>query len=152
MNSVHLVGNLTRDPEFRALQNGGNVCRFTVTCQRKYRDANGQYQADFISCVAWRQTAEFVHKYFLKGQRIGVNGTIQTRTYDAQDGTKRYVTEVVAEDVEFVTPKGDAARGAAPTPHPEGGDGSDGQDYEAQHYPPPPTQEQMYDEEDELPF
>lgn len=105
MNKAILVGNLTKDPEVRTTPNGVSVTSFTVAVQRRYKDADGNYQADFINCVAWRSTAEFVAKYFTKGSRIGVVGTIQTRTYDDQNGNKRYVTEVVADEVEFAESK-----------------------------------------------
>lgn len=105
MNKAILVGNLTKDPEMRTTPNGVSVTSFTVAVQRRYKDADGNYQADFINCVAWRSTAEFVAKYFTKGSRIGVVGTIQTRTYDDQNGNKRYVTEVVADEVEFAESK-----------------------------------------------
>jgi len=102
MNKVVLVGNLTRDPELRTVGSGVSVCTFTVACQRRFANAQGVREADFINCVAWRQQAEFVAKYFTKGRRIGVCGSIQTRSYDANDGTKRYVTEVVVDEAEFV--------------------------------------------------
>jgi single-strand DNA-binding protein len=105
MNKAILVGNLTRDPEHRTTSNGISVTSFTVAVQRRFKDADGNYQAEFINCVAWRSTAEFVAKYFTKGSRIGVVGTIQTRTYDDQNGNKRYVTEVVADEVEFAGSK-----------------------------------------------
>ena len=105
MNKAILVGNLTKDPEMRTTPNGVSVTSFTVAVQRRYKDADGNYQADFINCVAWRSTAEFVAKYFTKGSRIGVVGTVQTRTYDDQNGNKRYVTEVVADEVEFAGDK-----------------------------------------------
>lgn len=105
MNKAILVGNLTKDPEMRTTPNGVSVTSFTVAVQRRYKDADRNYQADFINCVAWRSTAEFVAKYFTKGSRIGVVGTIQTRTYDDQNGNKRYVTEVVADEVEFAGSK-----------------------------------------------
>ena len=105
MNKAILVGNLTRDPEQRTTSSGIAVTSFTVAVRRTYRDADGNYQADFINCVAWRSTAEFVAKYFTKGSRIGMAGTIQTRTYNDQNGNKRYVTEVVADEVEFAGSK-----------------------------------------------
>nr|WP_307757360.1 single-stranded DNA-binding protein [uncultured Christensenella sp.] len=105
MNKAILVGNLTRDPEQRTTSSGIAVTSFTVAVRRRYKDADGNYQADFINCVAWRSTAEFVAKYFTKGSRIGVAGTIQTRTYNDQNGNKRYVTEVVADEVEFAGSK-----------------------------------------------
>lgn len=105
MNKAILVGNLTKEPEQRTTSSGIAVTSFTVAVRRRYKDADGNYQADFINCVAWRSTAEFVAKYFTKGSRIGVAGTIQTRTYDDQNGNKRYVTEVVADEVEFAGDK-----------------------------------------------
>ena len=107
MNKAILVGNLTKDPELTTTQSGINVTRFTVACQRKYANENGERDCDFINCVAWRTSAEFIHKYFKKGNKIGIVGTIQTRSYDAEDGTKRYVTEVVVEESEFVQSKRD---------------------------------------------
>lgn len=112
MNIVALVGRLTRDPEMRQTQSGISVASFTVAVDRRYTNNDGQREADFIACVAWRQTAEFVAKYFTKGQRIGLTGSLQTRQYTAQDGSKRTVCEVVAENVEFVERKADAAQGA----------------------------------------
>lgn len=108
MNKVILVGNLTKDPELTTTTNGVEVCRFTIAIQRKFKNSAGEYDADFINCVAWRKTAEFVHQYFSKGKKIGVVGNIQTRSYEAQDGTRRYVTEVVVDEVEFVERKGDS--------------------------------------------
>lgn len=107
MNKVILVGNLTRDPEPKTISSGVSCATFTVACQRKYTNQQGVREADFINCVVWRQTADFVLKYFNKGSKIGLDGTIQTRTYDAQDGTKKYVTEVVVDNVEFVSSKSD---------------------------------------------
>ena len=78
MNQVQLVGNLTRDPEGGTTQNGIAYCRFSVACQRRFKNAQGQYDADFINCLAWRQTAEFVQRYFIKGNKIGLTGSIQT--------------------------------------------------------------------------
>ena len=105
MNKAILVGNLTKEPEQRTTSSGIAVASFTVAVNRRYKTQDGQQQTDFINCVAWRGTAEFVAKYFSKGSRIGVVGTIQTRTYDDQNGNKRYVTEVVADEVEFAGDK-----------------------------------------------
>lgn len=99
------MGRLTRDPELRTTPSGTSTCSFTIAVDRRYKSADGQTQADFIQVVAWRQTADFVSKYFSKGSRILVTGSIQTRTWDDKDGNKRYVTEVVAEDVEFCESK-----------------------------------------------
>lgn len=118
MNKVLLVGNLARDPETRTTNAGVTYTNFTVACQRRIANQQGIRAADFINCVAWRQTAEFVAKYFNKGSRIGVEGTLQARSYEAQDGSKRHVTEVIVDHVEFVgggeqqsTPKVDATTG-----------------------------------------
>ncbi|MCR4704304.1 MAG: single-stranded DNA-binding protein [Saccharofermentans sp.] len=109
MNKVELVGRLTKDPEIKLTSNQTQFCNFTVAVDRRFKDANGQRQADFINCVAWRQTAVFIQKYFHKGNRIGLVGSIQTRTYDDQNGQKRYVTEVVIDEAEFVDSTGSAA-------------------------------------------
>lgn len=101
MNKVVLVGRLARDPELRTTQSGTPVVSFTVACDRRFVKQGEERQADFISCVAWNKTAEFVNRYFTKGMRIALDGRIQTRTYDDKDGNRRYITEVVVEDVEF---------------------------------------------------
>jgi len=111
MNKAILIGNLTKDPELSTTTSGISVTKFTIAISRKFKNAEGEYETDFINCVCWRKTAEFVHQYFKKGQKMAVVGTIQTRTYDAQDGSKRYVTEVVAEEVEFVEKRGTGETG-----------------------------------------
>lgn len=114
MNKAILVGRLTRDPELKSTANGTNVCSFSVAVNRRYKNAEGNYDADFINCTAWRQTAEFVSKYFTKGRMIGVVGSIQTRNYEDKDGKKVYVTEVAADEVYFVESKGDNNNNTAP--------------------------------------
>ena len=110
MNKAILIGNLTRDPESRTTTSGTNVCSFTLAVNRRFVDKQtGQREADFINIVTWRQTAELCARYLTKGRKVAVVGTIQSRSYDAQDGTKRYVTEVVADEVEFIG----AAQGGA---------------------------------------
>ena len=111
MNKVILIGRLTADPELRQTQSGIASCRFTVACDRRFADKNtGERQADFINCVAWRQTAVFIQKYFHKGNRIGLVGSIQTRSYDdQQSGQKRFITEVVVDEAEFVESSGGAS-------------------------------------------
>lgn len=152
MNQVQLVGNITRDPEYRTLQSGVTCCQFTVACQRRFKNANGTYDADFINCVAWRQTADFVNRYFLKGNKIGLTGTIQTRSYDAQDGTKRYVTEVIVENVEFVAPRQDNGGGyGQPTPPPAPQQGQQ-QRNEQQRMDMASQGFQEVEDDDELPF
>lgn len=113
MNKVILVGRLAKDPELRTTSSGVSVCTFTLAVTRRYADGQGNRQADFIPIVVWRQQADACHKYLTKGKQAAVAGEIQTRSYDAQDGTKRYVTEIIAEQVEFLTPKS-AQSGAAP--------------------------------------
>lgn len=105
MNKVVLVGRLARDPELRTTQSGTAVVSFTVACDRRFTRQGEERQADFINCVAWNKTAEFISRYFTKGMRIALDGRIQTRSYDDQNGNKRYITEVVAEDVEFAQSK-----------------------------------------------
>ena len=114
MNKWIGTGNIARDIEFRTTQSGIEVCSFTIACNRRFVDKiSGKREADFISCVAFKQTAVFINQYFEKGMKIGIVGSLQTRSYDAQDGSKRYVTEVLVEEAEFVTPKADSA--ARPT-------------------------------------
>jgi single-strand DNA-binding protein len=105
MNKAILVGNLTRDPEQRTTQSGASVTSFTVAINRRFKSQDGSQQTDFINCVAWRSTAEFIAKYFVKGSRIGIVGSIQSRSYDDQNGNRKYVTEVVVDEAEFVTSK-----------------------------------------------
>lgn len=106
INKTILGGRLTADPELRQTNSGVSVCSFTVAVNRKY-SKDGQQEADFINCQAWRQTAEFVCKYFKKGSSICVAGAIQTRSWDDQNGQKRYATEIVADEVYFVDGKND---------------------------------------------
>ena len=110
MNKAILVGNLTRDPEMRTTPSGVSCATFTVACQRRFVNQQGVREADFINCVAWRSTADFVGRYMTKGTKVAVDGSIQTRSYDAQDGTKRYVTEVVVDNIEFAGSRGEASR------------------------------------------
>ena len=107
MNKVILMGRLTKDPEVKQTPSNIAVCSFTVACDRRFKTQNGERQTDFISCVAWRQQATLLGNYFHKGSRIAVVGTLQSRSYDDQNGQKRYVTEVVVDEVEFVDTKAD---------------------------------------------
>lgn len=104
MNNVQLVGRFTRDPEIRYANSGTSIARFTLAVDRVYKSEGGP-DADFISCIAFGKTAEFVERYFHKGQRIGLIGRIQTGNYTKEDGTKVYTTDIVAERVEFVENK-----------------------------------------------
>lgn len=102
MNKVILIGNLTKDPELSTTNSGINYCRFTLAVPKRFV-SNGDREAEFINIVVWRTQADNCHKYLKKGSKAGVVGSLQTRSYDAQDGTKRYVTEVVADEVEFLS-------------------------------------------------
>ena len=108
MNKVQLVGRLTRDPEIRYSQgeNATATARFSVAVNRRFKNAEGNYDADFINCVAFGKSAEFVEKYFKKGMAIGLTGRIQTGNYTNKDGQKVYTTDVVVEETEFVESKG----------------------------------------------
>ncbi len=111
MNRVVLLGRLARDPELRATASGIPVCSFTVACDRRFQRQGEERQADFISCVAWRQQAEFLAKYFAKGHRICLEGSIQTRSWTDDKGEKRYATEVMVDHIEFAQSKGEASMG-----------------------------------------
>ena len=102
MNKAILIGNLARDPETRNTPSGVSCTTFTVACNRRFVYQQGVREADFIPVVCWRQTAELCARYLSKGRKVAVEGSIQVRSYDAQDGTKRYVTEVIADNVEFL--------------------------------------------------
>ena len=141
MNKVILIGNLARDPETRTMPSGTVMCQFRLAVQRRFANQQGVREADFIPIVTWRQTAELCSRYLSKGRKVAVEGVIQVRSYDAQDGSKRYVTEVVADNVEFLSsPQGDRQQRA--------------------DNPPPPSEPSGYssdpdaftDVDDELPF
>lgn len=102
MNKCILVGNLTRDPELSQTGSGVSMCRFSIAVNRTYTNANGEREADFINIITWRGLAENCGKYLAKGRKVAVCGQIQTRSYDDKDGNRRYSTEVVADDVEFI--------------------------------------------------
>lgn len=123
MNRVELVGRLTRDVEVRKTQSNLSVATFTVACDRRVsRDQQnqGQQTADFISCVAWRQTADFLGSYARKGSMVAVEGRIQTRNYDDRDGKRVYVTEVVADHVQLLESRSQsqARQDTAPASYP----------------------------------
>ncbi len=105
MNKVFLTGRITKDPEIRYTPNGLANLMFTVAVDRTVKDAQGNRQADFISCVAWGQQADFMSRYVRKGNMLCVSGRIQTRNYQGQDGQTHYVTEVIAEQVENLSPR-----------------------------------------------
>ena len=102
MNNVSLLGRVVRDIELKYTGNGTAVANFTIAVDRRFKNADGEYDTDFINIVVWRQSAEFVSEYFKKGSPIAVEGSIQTRNYENNEGRKVYVTEVVADNVGFV--------------------------------------------------
>ena len=118
MNKVILIGNLAADPESRTTQSGVAQCTLRLAVQRRFANQQGVREADFFTVVCWRQTAEFCSRYLSKGRKIAVEGSLQTRSYDAQDGSKRYVTEVIADNVEFCDSRPDGARPRTDTPPP----------------------------------
>ena len=108
MNKAILCGRLTKDAELKRTSNGTTFCNFIIAVDRRFKDANGQRQADFIACVAWKGTAEFIAKWFKKGVKIAVVGSIQTRKYEDQNGQSHIVTEVIVDEAEFVENKGNS--------------------------------------------
>lgn len=115
MNKCILIGNLARDPELRTTQTGLSTCTMTLAVNRR-KNKDGVQEADFITVVAWRQLADLCAKYLTKGRKCAVVGSLQTRSYEAKDGSKRYVTEVLADNVEFLSPA--SQREDAPAPQP----------------------------------
>lgn len=111
MNHVIMTGRIAADVEVKTTGNGVSVCAFSLAVRRKFHDGNGEYITDFFRCVAWRNTAEFMRKYAYKGQKIAVKGNLQNRSYDANDGTKRYLTEIICDDVELLESKRDESGG-----------------------------------------
>ena len=101
LNHITAAGRLTKDPELRRTQNGVAVASFTIACDRDIKDASGNKQTDFIDCVAWRNTAEFVDKYFTRGRMVIVSGRLQMREWPDKNGNKRRNTEILAESVYF---------------------------------------------------
>lgn len=136
LNKVILIGHLTADPELKQTQSGVSVCSFSIGVSRKY-SKDGQQTSDFINIVAWRTTAEFIARYFRKGNAICICGSLQTRSYTDHTGVKRYVTEVMAEEVNFVERKSDAARS---------------EDFAPKFNVPPAPQFEEISGDDDLPF
>lgn len=106
MNKVILIGNLTRDPELSETPNGVAVCRFSIAVSRDYSSSDGTRETDFFNITVWRGRAEVCGKYLRKGNKVAVVGNLQNRSYEDKDGIKRNVTDIVASEVEFLTPKG----------------------------------------------
>lgn len=117
MNKVFLIGRLTRDPELRYTGNNTAVASFSIAVNRNFTNQSGEREADFINIVVWRKQAENVKNYLKQGSQVAIDGRIQTRSYDDSEGNKRYVTEVVADNVEFLGTK--ASNNASSTPSTE---------------------------------
>ena len=113
MNKVILIGRLTRDPELRYTGSNTPVATFSLAVNRPFTNQSGEREADFINCVVWRKLAETVKNYLSQGSQVAVEGRIQTRNYDDQNGQKRYVTEVIVENIDFVGSRRDNAQGQA---------------------------------------
>ena len=115
MNKVYLIGNLTRDPEMRSTSTGIPVCNFSIAVNRRFKNAQtGQQETDFFNIVAWRQLAELCGRYLAKGRKVAVTGAVSVSTYKASNGEARANLEVYADDVEFLTPKGEAQEQSKP--------------------------------------
>lgn len=121
MNKAMIIGNLTRDPELRTTASGLSVCQFTVAVGRSF--SKDKDEADFIPVVTWRGLADNCGRYLTKGSKVAVSGRIQTRSYDDNNGNRRYVTEIIADDVEFLTPKGQSGQRGDNVPPPPSDDG-----------------------------
>ena len=143
MNKVILIGNLVADPELRKTASDISVCTFRIAVQRRFANQQDVREADFFNIVAWRHTGELCARFLTKGRKCAVVGSLQNRSYDAQDGTKRYITEVVADEVEFI-----------------GGNPNSSSQYNPGDVPPPPEPSSSYTsntgftqvDDDELPF
>ncbi len=136
MNKAFLVGHLTKDPDLRYLSDNTAVANFTIAINRTYANQSGDREADFINVVVWRKQAENVKKYLAKGSLVGVDGRIQSRSYDDKDGKKVYVTEVVADNVQFLGPKGQR----------DGGNNLSPQDFSGYENQVPPVSTNISDE------
>lgn len=120
VNNVVLVGRITRDPEIRVSPSGTSVCNFTLAVNRNFKNQAGEYEADFVNCVAFNQTANLMEQYVTKGQLLSVQGRIQTRNYEDNTGRRVYVTEVVATNVSFLEGRRSGDASAASTDYPAG--------------------------------
>lgn len=106
MNKVMLIGNLAKDPELITTNNGVALCKFTLAVQRRFAGTDGEREADFLPIIVWRGQAENCYKYLKKGSKAAISGSVQTRSYEATDGSRRYMTEIIADEVEFLASKG----------------------------------------------
>ena len=114
MNKISLIGRLGRDPEVKQTTNGKAVATFTLAVDRRFKNASGQKEADWVNIVAWDKSAELIGQYVKKGDQIGVIGRLQIRNYDGTDGQKKYVTEVICEEFDFISNPGGKQESFAP--------------------------------------
>lgn len=133
MNKASFIGRLVRDPELKTTTSGKSVCKFSIAVKRNYKDANGEYQSDFIDCVAWGVIGETIAKYTHKGNMLGVSGRMESRKYEDRDGNNRSVLELIVEDKDLLSPKSDSST-------------SEGGGHKHQEEPPVPV------DDDDLPF
>lgn len=141
MNKVFLIGNLTRDPEVTTTASGVNVCRFAIAVNRGYASADGERQTDFFNVTAWRDLGDRVAQYQKKGNKVAVTGSIQIRNYEDNQGVKRTAVDIIAQDVEFLTPKGTS--------------GEDGGEYRASASAPAAKKKpvlQAFEDDSDIPF
>ncbi|MBR1558677.1 MAG: single-stranded DNA-binding protein [Clostridia bacterium] len=144
MNKVIMIGNMANDPEARTTQSGISQSTFRIAVQRRFANPQGVRETDFFTVIAWRQTADFCNRYLSKGRKVAVEGSIQNRSYDAQDGSKRYVTEIIADSVEALGSRSEEGQSRprmdnGPTPPPA--------------QPAPPSMNDFTEvDDDELPF
>lgn len=136
MNKVFLIGNLTRDPELSETANGTPVCRFSIAVNRNFSSSDGTRETDFFNITSWKNQAETVAKYTKKGNKVAVVGSIQIRSYDDKDGIKRQAVDIIANEVEFLTPKG----------------GSDDGEYRESFSSKPKPKLEAFDDDDDSPF
>lgn len=108
MNKVIMIGNLTRDPEVNTTGTGVTYCRFSIAVNRNYTNASGEREVDFFNIITWRGLAETCGKYLAKGRKVAVSGRLETQTYEDKEGIRRNAFQIVAEEVEFLTPKSEA--------------------------------------------
>lgn len=124
MNKVYMIGNLTRDPELRSTQMGVSVCSFSIAVNRRFKGADGKNETDFFAVSAWRKLGENCAQYLKKGSKVAVTGAIQSRSYQAADGSKRIAFDIIADEVEFLSSaqsgNQDAYHPAPPTETPSG--------------------------------
>ena len=123
MNKLNLFGRLTKDPEIRNTNNGKQIVSFTVATQRRYKNSQGQYDSDFIPCVAFDKTADFVEKYFHKGDMIGISGHMQSGSYENKNGVKVYTLDCYVDEAEFGGSKGSSNNDSSSNSNQQAGDG-----------------------------